>query len=246
MSGKDVQESADRVSGTAKGVVAVQLAAYVVLVVSAGLLSLWSSTAVVLIWIVLAAVGLLGVMLYWWPFDDTATTSLVERAVSGVTGICAFVAAAYTAPRVADMPEGSTAKTSLTSWAIVFGILITVLVVVGFITQMMRRVRSHLITSLSHAVFGGIACVSAAGWSFLPVMIAIAKSAQGLKHIVGIVLVILVVLVILLSMGAAATSWWREDNRGDSRTRVGIAMLPVMICGIAIYMATLACYFLVF
>jgi hypothetical protein len=247
MSQKDVRGPRPEDSGRGKGVIGVQLIAYSMLLLSGLAVSLWPISAVILCWIIVVGAAMLGALLFWWPFDDTVTTSLVERGVSGVTGLCAFVASAVVVPRlVMEVDAGSESRASLTSWAVVFGTLVTVLVIIAFITQMLRRVRSHLIRSLSHAVFGGIACVSAAGWSFLPLLIGIAKSAGGVKHVVGFVLVVLVVLVILLSLGAAASSWWNEDTAKEAYVRVGIGLLPVMVGGIAVYMATLATYFLVF
>jgi hypothetical protein len=61
-----------------------------------------------------------------------------------------------------------------------------------------------------------------------------------------VVIVMAVVLLILLSLGAAAASWWREGAEDGSHDYIGVALLPVMIGGIAMYMATLAMYFLIF
>jgi hypothetical protein len=47
-------------------------------------------------------------------------------------------------------------------------------------------------------------------------------------------------------LGAAAASWWREGAEDGSHDYIGVALLPVMIGGIAMYMATLAMYFLIF
>lgn len=250
MSGNDVRQPTAEVSDneptqSGRGVVGVQVAAYLVLVLSAVLVALWPSTVVTLCWIAVVGALMIGGLLYRWPFSDTVTTSLVERIVSGIVGLCSFLVALYTVPTIMQTINAESLS-PMSWWALAFGGLITLLVIVGFMTQMLRRVRSHLIQSLSHAVFGGIACVSAAGWSFLPVMIGIGKSSAGVKHVVGCILVALVVIVILLSLGAAAASWWREDSGRDSQLRTGIALLPVMIGGIAIYMATLAVFFLVF
>ncbi len=246
MSGEEVRERDVRTPRSAKGVVITQLVAYAALLIVAALVSIWPSDPVLIVWTILVAVTGLGALLRWWPFDDTFRTSVVERMVSGLAGICAFVAAGMVVPHLVRDPGAATSRASITSWAVVFGILVTVLVIVGFITQMLRTVRSHLIRSLSHAVFGGIACVSAAGWCFLPVFIAIALTSGGGKHVAGVVIVMAVVLLILLSLGAAAASWWREGAEDGSHDYIGVALLPVMIGGIAMYMATLAMYFLIF
>lgn len=135
------------------------------------------------------------------------------------------------------------------------GGLLIVLIIVSFGRQMARENRTHLIRSLSHSVVEGVAMIASAGWCFLPVLLptthsrAAAMSAASGATVdmfsnVTTTWVVAAIVTVLVAVALTVCSyfWHRDaDPEPDARSPwIGLALLPVMLTGLAVGLAALA------
>ena len=126
-------------------------------------------------------------------------------------------------------------------WAAAVAGLLVLLTVVAFGRQMAREERSHLIRALSHCVTGGAASISLGGWVFLPYVVAAGRHAGATAGTTKFVALIVVMVVVALVLAYASVFWCRELDAADNVREpwVGVALLPVMLFGLAVFAAAL-------
>lgn len=135
------------------------------------------------------------------------------------------------------------------------GGLLIVLIIVSFGRQMARENRTHLIRSLSHSVVEGVAMIASAGWCFLPVLLptthsrAAAMSAASGATVdmfsnVTTTWVVAAIVTVLVAVALTVCSYfWHRDAAPEPDARspwIGLALLPVMLTGLAVGLAALA------
>ena len=140
-------------------------------------------------------------------------------------------------------------------WIAGVGGLLIVLIIVSFGRQMARENRTHLIRSLSHSVVEGVAMIASAGWCFLPVLLPTTHSrAAAMSAASGatvdmfsnvtttwVVAAIVTVLVAVALDRVLVLLAPRRRPRADARSPwIGLALLPVMLTGLAVGLAALA------
>ena len=131
-------------------------------------------------------------------------------------------------------------------WIAGVGGLLILLIVVSFGRQMARENRTHLIRSLSHNVVEGVAMIGSAGWCFLSTLLPIrsgenaASTDYGSMTAWAVAVIVALLLIIALD---ACSYWWNRDADPDPQSKnpwIGIALLPVMISGIVVGIASYA------
>ena len=204
-------------------VFAVQIAAYVVLVV-------------------LALIPLLAV---FNPFRD----GVAGHAISVIAGLLSVVCATTMMLGRAIFPAGLGDEDTFwmqEGWIAGVGGLLILLIVVSFGRQMARENRTHLIRSLSHNVVEGVAMIGSAGWCFLSTLLPIrsgenaASTDYGSTTAWAVAVIVALLLIIALD---ACSYWWNRDADPDPQSKnpwIGIALLPVMISGIVVGIASYA------
>ena len=131
-------------------------------------------------------------------------------------------------------------------WIAGVGGLLILLIVVSFGRQMARENRTHLIRSLSHNVVEGVAMIGSAGWCFLSTLLPIrsGENAASTEFAVNPAWIVSVIVSLLLIVALDACSyWWNRNADPDPQSKnpwIGIALLPVMISGIVVGLASYA------
>lgn len=218
----------DATHSKVKELIIAQVLAYVLLIAASfgsGSLGNWFAAAVALVILVL--------FLVFWPFRGT----LLDRIVTAVFGVVSLVCAV--GPFAGKWLKDSAATYQTNEWdfwALAAGVLLVILVVFSFARQMLREDRSHLIRALSHAVTSGVAAIAVAGWTFLPNLYALVG-----KGSVYAIIAVVVIVLLALALGVASYYWLLDADPAPSAVRpwFGIALLPVMILGVTIAVATL-------
>ena len=204
-------------------VFAVQIAEYVVLVVLALIPGISYGNAeepAIVSFTVVASVAMIALLAVFNPFRD----GVAGHAISVIAGLLSVVCATTMMLGRAIFPAGLGDEDTFwmqEGWIAGVGGLLILLIVVSFGRQMARENRTHLIRSLSHNVVEGVAMIGSAGWCFLPVLLAL-------------------LLIIALD---ACSYWWNRDADPDPQSKnpwIGIALLPVMISGIVVGIASYA------
>ena len=204
-------------------VFAVQIAAYVVLVVLAlipGISYGNTEEPAIVSFTVVASVVMIALLAVFNPFRD----GVVGHVISVVAGLLSVVCATTVMLGRAIFPAGLGNEDTFwmqEGWIAGVGGLLILLIVVSFGRQMARENRTHLIRSLSHNVVEGVA------------MIAVSP-AWTVSVIVSLLLIVAL---------DACSYWWNRNADPDPQSKnpwIGIALLPVMISGIVIGLASYA------
>ena len=212
-------------------VFAVQIAAYVVLVVLALIPGI--------------SYGNTEELAVFNPFRD----GVVGHVISVVAGLLSVVCATTVMLGRAIFPAGLGNEGTFwmqEGWIAGVGGLLILLIVVSFGRQMARENRTHLIRSLSHNVVEGVAMIGSAGWCFLSTLLPIrsGENAASAEFAVSPAWTVSVIVSLLLIVALDACSyWWNRNADPDPQSKnpwIGIALLPVMISGIVVGLASYA------
>jgi len=238
-------------------VFAVQIAAYVVLVVLALIPGISYGNAeepAIVSFTVVASVAMIALLAVFNPFRD----GVAGHAISVIAGLLSVVCATTMMLGRAIFPAGLGDEDTFwmqEGWIAGVGGLLILLIVVSFGRQMARENRTHLIRSLSHNVVEGVAMIGSAGWCFLPVLLptthsrAAAMSAASGATVdmfsnVTTTWVVAAIVTVLVAVALTVCSyfWHRDaDPEPDARSPwIGLALLPVMLTGLAVGLAALA------
>ncbi|MFT8704548.1 hypothetical protein [Bifidobacterium aquikefiricola] len=233
-------------------VAGVQFAFYLVMLLGSFACTLLLPGLGAVVWSLAAGVVLLALFIAWWPFKTSnaaggdLVVEWIGRIVAGIAGLISLVFAAMQLHSLLTPSAFGERERRLLSWAAVVVVLVTVLVIIGFVLQMTRRERTHLIRSLSESIFGSVACVAAGGWPFFAFLMRMLADGYQSRRATALVMVIVLALVILVAIGVAATLWWRDIRADEPGSWFGVAMLPVMFAGIAFYLLSVSVFYLLF
>lgn len=227
----------ERTRGKVVPMLLVQAAAYLVMVLAAvvSVAAGWTDIAALGVWgripgfIAIAAVLL--VFVACWPLRAT----LADRVASVVFGAASVAFAVTPLVWTMGLLERSPKFAQCDAWALGAGGLLVLLVVFAFGRQMAREERSHLIRSLSHSVTSGTAAISVGGWAFLPTLLA--SATENMAAVVALV----VIVAFAVALAFASVYWLREVDPDPAARHpwIGVGMLPVMLMGVTVALATL-------
>lgn len=184
---------------------------------------------------------LLVLVFHWcWPFDGLPGLGWFSRLFSLAVGLTS-VLFGWRVLTVAD--RYVTYRSASVLWACLFGVLMTVLVIVGFGRQMLRHDRSHLIVTLSRCIISGVSSAAAGGWCFLPLLFLEGGDAIDGGLVLEYTAACVFVVVLVVAIGAIGPRWRGDMDLTAPRRWVGLGLMPVMLAGIPIFMGTLAMMF---
>ncbi|KFI66155.1 hypothetical protein [Bifidobacterium cuniculi] len=216
----------------------VQLVAYAGLVALACIPGSGNTTSATFSFTAFAVAVMLVLFEFFSPLRDLAA----GRVIAVVLGLCAMVAAStpFVGTLVFEVAgrdhDLSGAAVVCAGWLAAAATLLTVLVVGGFLRQMLRRDRPDMIVQMGHMDLDGVAAVCASGWCFLPVMFHEASAPDAAR--MAVLAAVAVVAVLLAWVGRQ----WVSDARpldGARCTWIGFGLLSVMLTGGAVGVAAL-------
>ena len=179
------------------------------------------------------------------PFRDGVAGHVIAAIAGLLSAICATTVMLGNVIFPAGL-DGGKSFSMEEAWIAGVGGLLIVLIIVSFGRQMARENRTHLIRSLSHSVVEGVAMIASAGWCFLSTLLPIrsgenaASTDYGSTTVWAVAVIVALLLIIALD---ACSYWWNRDADPDPQSKnpwIGIALLPVMISGIVIGLASYA------
>ncbi|MCI1223546.1 MAG: hypothetical protein LKG16_07210 [Bifidobacterium subtile] len=255
------ESSSDRPSCTA--MLVAQLAAYAIfaLVCVAGWL--WGIGEAVIV--VVAAAALLAFVIAWPLRAD-----VVARIVAAIAGAVSIAAAALPAdilgsrgeciiipqaslqasPADACAADGVLALlgTAISHWASTALVLLALLIIGGFLRQMLREQRTELVRSLSSFVLGGVAAVGLGGWVIVARVLRqwhdlVAAQPSGTMWAIStgsvwiLCAVAIAAVAALVAMAFVSRQWWRDVaiDSPNPAPWLGFGLLPVLIFGLAAF-----------
>ena len=237
-------------------VLAIQIIAYVVLVALAlvpGMMYGDAAKPAAVPFTIIASLAMVVLLVVFSPFRDGVAGHVIAAIAGLLSAICATTVMLGNVIFPAGLYIGRAFGSRWQKPAQIAGGI--VLIIVSFGRQMARENRTHLIRSLSHSVVEGVAMIASAGWCFLPVLLptthskAAAMSAASGATVdmfsnVTTTWVVAAIVTVLVAVALTVCSyfWHRDaDPEPDARSPwIGLALLPVMLTGLAVGLAALA------
>ena len=229
-------------------VLAIQIVAYVVLVALAlvpGIAYGDSANPAVVPFTIIGSLAMIALLVVFSPFRDGTAGHVIAVIAGLLSVVCATTMTLGRAIFAADATGGKDFSME-DGWIAGVGGLLILLIVVSFGRQMARENRTHLIRSLSHNVVEGVAMIGSAGWCFLSTLLPIRSggNAASAEFAVSPAWTVSVIVSLLLIVALDACSyWWNRNADPDPQSKnpwIGIALLPVMISGIVVGIASYA------
>ena len=229
-------------------VLAIQIVAYVVLVALAlvpGIAYGDSANPAVVPFTIIGSLAMIALLVVFSPFRDGTAGHVIAVIAGLLSVVCATTMTLGRAIFAADATGGKDFSME-DGWIAGVGGLLILLIVISFGRQMARENRTHLIRSLSHSVVEGVAMIASAGWCFLSTLLPIrsgenaASTDYGSTTASAVAVIVALLLIIALD---ACSYWWNRDADPDPQSKnpwIGIALLPVMISGIVVGIASYA------
>ena len=229
-------------------VLAIQIVAYVVLVALAlvpGIAYGDSANPAVVPFTIIGSLAMIALLVVFSPFRDGTAGHVIAVIAGLLSVVCATTMTLGRAIFAADATGGKDFSME-DGWIAGVGGLLILLIVISFGRQMARENRTHLIRSLSHSVVEGVAMIASAGWCFLSTLLPIrsgenaASTDYGSTTAWAVAVIVALLLIIALD---ACSYWWNRDADPDPQSKnpwIGIALLPVMISGIVVGIASYA------
>lgn len=174
----------------------------------------------------LLAASMCMLMIVGWPFAESGRQSLFARFLSAAVFVAAVI--------FATQGDFYTDETFI-RWARFLILALLAIVVVSFLRQMLRKDRSHLITSMSAGIMAACAALGASCWAFAPAFMTSMMSDKADSALGWGIFVVIVAAAVLLLV--ASTSWWKELDDPAPYAWMGMGMLPVMLLGYLVYVA---------
>ena len=228
-------------------VLAIQIIAYVVLVALAlvpGMMYGDAAKPAAVPFTIIASLAMVVLLVVFSPFRDGVAGHVIAAIAGLLSAICATTVMLGNVIFPAGL-DGGKSFSMEEAWIAGVGGLLIVLIIVSFGRQMARENRTHLIRSLSHSVVEGVAMIASAGWCFLPVLLPTTHSrAVDMFSNVTTTWVVAAIVTVLVAVALTVCSyfWHRDaDPEPDARSPwIGLALLPVMLTGLAVGLAALA------
>lgn len=229
-------------------VLAIQIIAYVVLVALAlvpGMMYGDAAKPAAVPFTIIASLAMVVLLVVFSPFRDGVAGHVIAAIAGLLSAICATTVMLGNVIFPAGL-DGGKSFSMEEAWIAGVGGLLIVLIIVSFGRQMARENRTHLIRSLSHNVVEGVAMIGSAGWCFLSTLLPIRsdENAASAEFAVSPAWTVSVIVSLLLIVALDACSyWWNRNADPDPQSKnpwIGIALLPVMISGIVVGLASYA------
>lgn len=231
-------------------VLAIQIIAYVVLVALAlvpGMMYGDAAKPAAVPFTIIASLAMVVLLVVFSPFRDGVAGHVIAAIAGLLSAICATTVMLGNVIFPAGL-DGGKSFSMEEAWIAGVGGLLIVLIIVSFGRQMARENRTHLIRSLSHSVVEGVAMIASAGWCFLPVLLPTTHSRAAatvdMFSNVTTTWVVAAIVTVLVAVALTVCSYfWHRDAAPEPDARspwIGLALLPVMLTGLAVGLAALA------
>jgi hypothetical protein len=246
-------QSEDRPSAqpSSAAMLAVQLGVTFVLVACCAACAAWGLPVIVVA--VFAALSVL-TFVALWPLRADA----IARIAALAAGVVSIIIAVLPVPAGSDgvrVAVSSLATAVVARWSSALLVLLVLLVVTGFLRQMLREPRTQMVRSLSSYVLGGVVALGAGGWVVLARVLYVmhdateARSAKGSWFVSaaspwGAIAVLIAAGALIAAIALASRQWRRQWATAAARPRqdsasalwLGFGLLPALLYGLIAFL----------
>lgn len=171
-------------------------------------------------------------MAWRMPYMEPETPQTAPSIVAGVWGVCGVAASLFAIVTMSVSGRISYALVEAVFWwmrAMLWALV--ALITVIFVTQMLRRDRTHMIASAGELLLVGASSFLMGGWLFVPLLLTAQMPAMAWGLLFIVIFIDIVMMIGFIRSAYMLQPGEKSANLDAARVGVGLPLLTLGLCG---------------
>ena len=171
-------------------------------------------------------------MAWRMPYMEPETPQTAPSIVAGVWGVCGVAASLFAILTMSVSGRISYALVEAVFWwmrAMLWALV--ALITVIFVTQMLRRDRTHMIASAGSLLLVGASSFLMGGWLFVPLLLTAQMPAMAWGLLFIVIFIDIVMMIGFIRSAYMLQPGEKSANLDAARVGVGLPLLTLGLCG---------------
>ena len=171
-------------------------------------------------------------MAWRMPYMEPETPQTAPSIVAGVWGVCGVAASLFAILTMSVSGRISYALVEAVFWwmrAMLWALV--ALITVIFVTQMLRRDRTHMIASAGELLLVGASSFLMGGWLFVPLLLTAQMPAMAWGLLFIVIFIDIVMMIGFIRSAYMLQPGEKSANLDAARVGVGLPLLTLGLCG---------------
>lgn len=171
-------------------------------------------------------------MAWRMPYMEPETPQTAPSIVAGVWGVCGVVASLFAIVTMSVSGRISYALVEAVFWwmrAMLWALV--ALITVIFVTQMLRRDRTHMIASAGELLLVGASSFLMGGWLFVPLLLTAQMPAMAWGLLFIVIFIDIVMMIGFIRSAYMLQPGEKSASLDAARVGVGLPLLTLGLCG---------------
>ena len=171
-------------------------------------------------------------MAWRMPYMEPETPQTAPSIVAGVWGVCGVAASLFAILTMSVSGRISYALVEAVFWwmrAMLWALV--ALITVIFVTQMLRRDRTHMIASAGELLLVGASSFLMSGWLFVPLLLTAQMPAMAWGLLFIVIFIDIVMMIGFIRSAYMLQPGEKSANLDAARVGVGLPLLTLGLCG---------------
>lgn len=171
-------------------------------------------------------------MAWRMPYMEPETPQTAPSIVAGVWGVCGVAASLFAILTMSVSGRIAYALVEAVFWwmrAMLWALV--ALITVIFVTQMLRRDRTHMIASAGELLLVGASSFLMGGWLFVPLLLTAQMPAMAWGLLFIVIFIDIVMMIGFIRSAYMLQPGEKSANLDAARVGVGLPLLTLGLCG---------------
>ena len=171
-------------------------------------------------------------MAWRMPYMEPETPQTAPSIVAGVWGVCGVAASLFAILTMSVSGRIAYALVGAVFWwmrAMLWALV--ALITVIFVTQMLRRDRTHMIASAGELLLVGASSFLMGGWLFVPLLLTAQMPAMAWGLLFIVIFIDIVMMIGFIRSAYMLQPGEKSANLDAARVGVGLPLLTLGLCG---------------
>ena len=171
-------------------------------------------------------------MAWRMPYMEPETPQTAPSIVAGVWGVCGVAASLFAIVTMSVSGRISYALVEAVFWwmrAMLWALV--ALITVIFVTQMLRRDRTHMIASAGELLLVGASSFLMGGWLFVPLLLTAQMPAMAWGLLFIVIFIDIVMMIGFIRSAYMLQPGEKSASLDAARVGVGLPLLTLGLCG---------------
>ena len=171
-------------------------------------------------------------MAWRMPYMEPETPQTAPSIVAGIWGVCGVAASLFAIVTMSVSGRISYALVEAVFWwmrAMLWALV--ALITVIFVTQMLRRDRTHMIASAGELLLVGVSSFLMGGWLFVPLLLTAQMPAMAWGLLFIVIFIDIVMMIGFIRSAYMLQPGEKSASLDAARVGVGLPLLTLGLCG---------------